>query len=156
MSYERAKAHLEKYGLADRIKLFEVSSATVSLAAEALGTEEKKIAKTLTFAVGDGAIAVVCAGDTKIDNHKFKEVFGCKAKMLSFESVERLVGHGVGGVCPFGINEGVKVFLDASLKRLDKIFPAAGTANSAVELTLEELEQASEPIGWVDVTLIKV
>lgn len=156
MSYERAKAHLEKYGLADRIKLFEVSSATVSLAAEALGTEEKKIAKTLTFAVGDGAIAVVCAGDTKIDNHKFKEAFGCKAKMLSFESVERLVGHGVGGVCPFGINEGVKVFLDASLKRFDKVFPAAGTANSAVELTLEELEQASEPIGWVDVTLIKV
>ena len=156
MSYERAKTHLEKYGLSDRIRLFDVSSATVALAAEALGTEEAKIAKTLTFAVGEGAIAVVCAGDTKIDNHKYKEVFGCKAKMLDFERVEELIGHGVGGVCPFGIKAGVKVYLDVSLKRFDKIYPAAGTANSAVELTLEELELAAEPLGWVDVTLIKV
>ncbi len=156
MSYERAKAHLEKYGLSDRIRLFDVSSATVALAAEALGTEEKKIAKTLTFALGDTAVAVVCAGDTKIDNHKYKEVFGCKAKMLDFESVERLVGHGVGGVCPFGINEGVKVYLDLSLKRFDKVYPAAGTANSAVELTIEELERASEPEAWVDVTLVRL
>ena len=96
---------------------------------------------------------MVCAGDTKIDNHKYKEVFGCKAKMLDFESVEELIGHGVGGVCPFGIKASVKVYLDVSLKRFDKIYPAAG---SAVELTLEELELAAEPLGWVDVTLIKV
>jgi len=115
MSYDRAKAHLEKYGLSDRIRLFDVSSATVALAAEALGTEEARIAKSLSFDLGCSAILVIAAGDAKIDNSKFKAVFKTKAKMLDFDSVERLIGHAVGGVCPFGINDGIKVYLDESL-----------------------------------------
>ena len=155
MSLEKAKKHLEKYGFAERIKLFEVSSATVALAAEALGTKEALIAKTLSFMTPSGVVLVVCAGDTKVDNRKFKDTFGVKAKMLSFEEVEALIGHGVGGVCPFGINSGVKVYLDRSLCRFDVVYPAAGTANSAIPLTIPELELASEAKGWVEVTLIK-
>lgn len=154
MSIERAKAHLQKYGLADKIREFDVSSATVALAAAALGTEEARIAKTLSFSLGDSAILVVAAGDAKVSNHKFKETFGKKAKMLGFSEVEEIIGHGVGGVCPFGINEGVKVYLDESLKRFQTVYPAAGTASSAVELTIPELQAASEAVGWVDVTAL--
>ena len=155
MAFEKAKAHLEKYGLEAKIKLFDVSSATVSLAAAALGTQEAKIAKTLSFMTPDGAILVVCAGDTKVDNQKYKATFSVKAKMLSFEEVEPMIGHAVGGVCPFGVNSGVKIYLDDSLRRFDIVYPAAGTANSAVELTLEELERSAEAIGWVDVTTVR-
>jgi prolyl-tRNA editing enzyme YbaK/EbsC (Cys-tRNA(Pro) deacylase) len=152
MSYEKAKAHLEKFGLADRIRLFDASSATVALAAAALGTEEARIAKSLSFSLGDGAILVIAAGDAKIDNAKFKSTFGTKARMLDYDSVERLIGHAVGGVCPFGVNDGVKVYLDRSLCRFDVVYPAAGTSHSAVELTVPELERASLFDSWVDVT----
>lgn len=152
MSIERARAHLAKYGLEDRIRELTVSSATVALAAEALGCEPARIAKTLSFENGEGAILILAAGDARIDNAKFKHRFGMKAHMLSAERVEPLIGHGVGGVCPFGIHEGIPVYLDESLKRFDIVYPAAGTAASAVMLTLSELERASEADGWVDVT----
>lgn len=152
MSIERARAHLAKYGLEDRIRELTVSSATVALAAKALGCEPARIAKTLSFENGEGAILILAAGDARIDNAKFKHRFGMKAHMLSAERVEPLIGHGVGGVCPFGINEGIPVYLDESLKRFDIVYPAAGTAASAVMLTLSELERASEADGWVDVT----
>lgn len=154
MSIEKARKHLRKYGLEEKIKEFELSSATVSLAAAALGCEEARIAKTLSFSLGDYPILIVAAGDAKVNNAKYKKVFEKKAKMLAFEEVEALIGHGVGGVCPFGVNEGVKVYLDESLRRFDIVYPAAGTANSAVELTITELELAAEPISWVDVTLV--
>ena len=152
MSIERARAHLAKYGLEDRIRELTVSSATVALAAEALGCEPARIAKTLSFENGEGAILILAAGDARIDNAKFKHRFGIKAHMLSAERVEPLIGHGVGGVCPFGVNAGIPVYLDESLKRFDIVYPAAGTAASAVMLTLSELERASEADGWVDVT----
>ena len=152
MSIERARAHLAKYGLKDRIRELTVSSATVALAAEALGCEPARIAKTLSFENGEGAILILAAGDARIDNAKFKHRFGIKAHMLSAERVEPLIGHGVGGVCPFGVNEGIPVYLDESLRRFDTVYPAAGTAASAVMLTLPELERASEADGWVDVT----
>lgn len=152
MSIERAKAHLARYGLEDRIRELTVSSATVALAAEALGCEPARIAKTLSFENGEGAILILAAGDARIDNAKFKHRFGMKAHMLSADKVEPLIGHGVGGVCPFGINQGIPVYLDESLKRFDIVYPAAGTAASAVVLTLSELERASEADGWVDVT----
>jgi len=154
MSIERAKAHLEKYGLGAKIREFRVSSATVALAAAALGTEEARIAKTLSFSLGESAILIVAAGDAKVSNSKFKSVFQKKARMLPFEEVEGLIGHGVGGVCPFGVNDGVKVYLDESLRRFDVVYPAAGTASSAVELTISELEAASESEGWIDVTTV--
>lgn len=135
----------------DRILEFDVSSATVELAAQALHCEGARIAKTLSFHVGDQAILIVTAGDTKIDNAKYKATFGTKAKMLSFEEVEPLIGHGVGGVCPFGIKEGVKVYLDESMKRFQTVFPACGSANSAIELTIPEMEQYSGYEKWVDV-----
>lgn len=152
MSIERARAHLAKYGLEDRIRELTVSSATVALAAEALGCEPARIAKTLSFENGEGAILILAAGDARIDNAKFKHRFGMKAHMLSAERVEPLIGHGVGGVCPFGVSEGIPVYLDESLRRFDIVYPAAGTAASAVMLTLSELERASEADGWVDVT----
>ena len=152
MSIERARAHLARYGLEDRIRELTVSSATVALAAEALGCEPARIAKTLSFENGEGAILILAAGDARIDNAKFKHRFGMKAHMLSAERVEPLIGHGVGGVCPFGVNEGIPVYLDESLRRFDTVYPAAGTAASAVMLTLPELERASEADGWVDVT----
>jgi len=151
MSIERARAHLKKHGLEERIQEFTVSSATVALAAEALHCEPARIAKTLSFEHGEGAILVVAAGDARIDNPKFKQQFGMKAKMLSADKVEPLIGHGVGGVCPFGVNEGVSVYLDESLKRFETVYPAAGTPSSAVHLTLDELERASEAAGWVSV-----
>ncbi len=152
MSIERARAHLARYGLEDRIRELTVSSATVALAAEALGCEPARIAKTLSFENGEGAILILAAGDARIDNAKFKHRFGIKARMLSAERVEPLIGHGVGGVCPFGVNGGIPVYLDESLRRFDIVYPAAGTAASAVILTLSELERASEADGWVDVT----
>ena len=154
MSLEKAEKHLEKYSLSDRIILFEVSSATVALAAAALGTEEKRIAKTLSFMTADGAILIVCAGDAKIDNRKFKDKFHVKAKMLERDTVEETIGHGVGGVCPFGVNPDIKIYLDKSLLRFDVVYPAAGTASSAVRLTPEELYSASEALEWIDVTSV--
>ena len=134
-----------------RILEFPVSSATVELAAQAIGCEGKRIIKTLSFHVNDEAILVACAGDAKVDNHAFKEAFGVKAKMLSFDEVEAKIGHAVGGVCPFAINEGVRVYLDQSLKRFETVFPACGSSNSAIELTLPELEEFSRFEAWVDV-----
>ena len=135
----------------DRILEFPVSSATVELAAEALHCEPCRIAKTLSFLVGEDPILIVAAGDTKIDNPKYKEQFGTKAKMLTPEQAETRIGHAVGGVCPFGIEPGVKVYLDVSLKRFQTVFPACGSSNSAIELTIPELEQYSGYTAWVDV-----
>ena len=151
MSLERAKAHLERFGLADRIQLFDVSSATVELAAQAVGCEPARIAKTLSFLLPEGPVLILAAGDARIDNSKYKAQFHTKAKMIPHDQVEELIGHGVGGVCPFGVKEGVPVWLDESLRRFDLVYPAAGTSNSAVKLTLAELEQASQALGWVDV-----
>ena len=152
MSIERARSHLKKHGLEDRIQELTVSSATVALAAKALSCEPARIAKSLSFENGEGAILVLAAGDARIDNPKFKQCFGVKARMLSADKVEPLIGHAIGGVCPFGLNEGVPVYLDESLKKFDYVYPAAGTGASAVYLTIEELERASESAGWVDVT----
>ena len=151
MSIERARAHLAKYGLEARIRELTVSSATVALAAEALGCEPARIAKTLSFENGEGAILVIAAGDARIDNAKFKARFGVKAKMLSHEDAAQRIGHAVGGVCPFAVNDGVEVYLDVSLKRFPTVFPAAGSSNSAIPLTIPELEQFSGFLGWVDV-----
>ncbi|MBE5970681.1 MAG: YbaK/EbsC family protein [Lachnospiraceae bacterium] len=151
MAIEKAREYLKKYGLDDKIMEFDVSSATVELAAQALGCEGKRIAKSLSFMVDDKAILVVAAGDAKVDNPKFKAQFHTKAKMLSPEQCENMVGHAVGGVCPFGINDDVKVYLDESLKRFETVYPACGSSNSAIELTTEKLEEVSECEGWVDV-----
>ena len=151
MAIEKVREYFKKWNMEDRILEFDVSSATVELAAQALHCEGARIAKTLSFHVGNQAILIVTAGDTKIDNAKYKATFGTKAKMLSFEEVEPLIGHGVGGVCPFGIKEGVKVYLDESMKRFQTVFPACGSANSAIELTIPEMEQYSGYEKWVDV-----
>ena len=151
MSIQKVREYLAAYGAADRIREFDVSSATVELAAKALGCAESRIAKTLSFMLGDRVVLVVAAGDVKVDNRKYKDFFGCKAKMLAREDAERLTGHAVGGVCPFAVNDGVEVWLDESLKRFDTVFPACGSASSAVELTLDELEKFSRAKGWTDV-----
>ncbi len=151
MAIEQARAHLARFGADDKIQEFTVSSATVELAALALGCEGARIAKTLSFWLGDTPILLVAAGDAKVDNAKYKAHFGVKAKMLAFEEAETAVGHAVGGVCPFGVKEGVNVFLDISLRRFNTVFPACGSANSAIELTMEELEVYSLARGWVDV-----
>ena len=151
MAFEKAKKYLEEKGLGDRVMEFEVSSATVELAAAAIGTEPERIAKSLTFSVDSAPVMIVCAGDAKIANSKFKAFFHTKATMLSYEDVGRLIGHEVGGVCPFGINEGVRVYLDVSLKRFDIVYPACGSGNSAVRLTLDELESVSGSEDWIDV-----
>lgn len=151
MAIEKVKAYFGKYGMEEKVQEFDVSSATVELAAAALCCEPQRIAKTLSFMVGDQAVLIVTAGDTKIDNAKYKAKFGKKAKMLSPEEVETLVGHAVGGVCPFAVNEGVAVYLDVSLQRFETVFPACGSSNSAIELTIPELEQYSGYAGWVDV-----
>ena len=151
MAIERVREYFKKFGIEERIQEFQVSSATVELAAEALNCEEKRIAKTLSFKVDDNVILIVAAGDTKIDNGKYKSKFHKKAKMLSSDEVLELVGHGVGGVCPFGINDGISVYLDISLKRFETVFPACGSSNSAIELTIKELEKYSGYIEWVDV-----
>lgn len=151
MSIQKVREYLAAYGAADRIREFDVSSATVELAAKALGCAKSRIAKTLSFMLGDRVVLVVAAGDVKVDNRKYKDFFGGKAKMLAREDAERLTGHAVGGVCPFAVNDGVEVWLDESLKRFDTVFPACGSASSAIELTLDELEKFSRAKGWTDV-----
>ena len=151
MSIEKVKEYFRQYGMEDRVWEKEHSSATVEEAAEALGCEPQRIAKTLSFQAGDRVVLVVTAGDRKIDNKKYREQFGCKAKMLKFEEVEDLVGHAVGGVCPFAVKEGVEVYLDESLKRFETVFPAAGSSNSMIELSIEELERYSHSLQCVDV-----
>lgn len=151
MAIERVREYFRTKGMEDRIREFETSSATVALAAQALGCEECRIAKTLSFHVGEKVVLVVAAGDAKIDNPKYKAFFGTKAKMLSFDEAELLIGHAVGGVCPFAVNEGVEVYLDESLKRFETVFPACGSSNSAIELTMEELETYSGFEAWIDV-----
>jgi prolyl-tRNA editing enzyme YbaK/EbsC (Cys-tRNA(Pro) deacylase) len=152
LSIEKARAYLSKFGLEKKILEFPVSSATVELAAVAVGCEPARICKTLSFWVHDQAILILAAGDAKIDNHKYKEVFGTKAKMLRFEEVESTIGHAVGGVCPFGINEGVDVYLDKSLQRFTTVFPACGSDNSAIEMTMADLEKYSGYKAWIDVS----
>ena len=151
MSIEKVKAFFSQYGMADRVQEFDVSSATVELAAQALGCEPCRIAKALSFLVNGQPILIVAAGDAKIDNQKYKARFASKAKMLSPEEAETLIGHAVGGVCPFAVNEGVTVYLDESLKRFETVFPACGSSRSAIELTLGELETYSGFSDWVDV-----
>ena len=151
MAIDRVREYFRTYGIEEKIQEFDVSSATVELAAAALHCEPQRIAKTLSFMVDNHAILVVAAGDAKIDNSKYKAQFSTKAKMLSAEEAERLVGHAVGGVCPFAINENVKVYLDVSLKRFETIFPACGSSNSTIELTIPELEKYSGYVKWVDV-----
>ncbi len=152
MAIDKAREHLKKYGLEDRVKEFDVSSATVELAAKAVGVEPCRIAKTLSFMAKEGPILIVAAGDARIDNKKYKDQFHVKAKMLTPEEVIELVGHAVGGVCPFGIKEGVFVYLDESLKRFETVFPACGSSNSAIELTISELEQCSGYVAWVNIS----
>lgn len=152
MSLSRAREHLLRFGLADHIIETAESSATVELAARAVGTEPERIAKTLSFLVDDAPILIVAAGDARVDNRGFRDEFGTKPRMLAADRVEELIGHGIGGVCPFGVNEGVSIYLDESLKRFPTVFPACGSANSAVELTLEQLESAAGAERWVAVT----
>jgi len=151
MSIEKVRSYFSEKGMGERILEFPVSSATVELAAQALNCEPCRIAKTLSFSVKDTPILVVTAGDAKVNNGKFKARFGVKAKMLSREEAEEMIGHAVGGVCPFAVNSGVSVYLDASLKRFDTVFPACGSSNSAIELTIPELETHSHYEDWVDV-----
>ena len=152
MSIEKVREYFKGFGIDDRILEFDVSSATVALAAKALGCEESRIAKTLSFLVDEKAVLIVCAGDVKIDNAKFKAQFKTKAKMLTAQQAAELIGHAVGGVCPFTVNEGVRVFLDESLKRFETVFPACGSSNSAIELEIGELEKYSGYEKWVDVS----
>lgn len=154
MGFLEAKSYLEQRGYGERVKEFDVSSATVELAAIAVGTEPEKIAKSLTFSVDEKPVMILCAGDAKINNGKYKNYFHKKAKMLSAEEVRQWIGHEVGGVCPFGRKDGVDVYLDVSLKRFEKVYPACGSANSAVELTPDELEQLSGCKEWIDVCKI--
>ena len=151
MSIEKVKAYFAQFGMEKRILEFDVSSATVELAAQAVGVEGKQIAKTLSFLLGDACILIVAAGDARVDNKKYRERFGLKAKMLAQDDVPEYIGHAVGGVCPFAVKDGVKVYLDESLKRFETVFPAAGSASSAIELTIPELEKYSKFDGWVDV-----
>ena len=150
MAIERVREYLKQWNAQDRIQEFETSSATVELAAQALHCEPERIAKTLSFAAPEGCILIVAAGDAKVENAKFKAKFGCKAKMLSPEEVEAKIGHAVGGVCPFAVNEGVSGWLDESLRRFETIFPACGSSNSAIELSLAQLEEYSAAKGWAD------
>ena len=151
MAIEAVRAFFRQYGMEGRILESAQSSATVALAAQAFGTEEQRIAKTLSFLLGDKAILVVAAGDAKVNNQKFRAQFGAKAKMLTPAQVHDMVGHDVGGVCPFAIHDGVDVFLDETLRRFPTVFPACGSSNSAIELTLQELETYSGSKAWVDV-----
>lgn len=152
MSIQKVKEYFRSRGMEEKVLEFSVSSATVALAAEALGCEPCRIAKSLTFAVGNEAVLVVAAGDARIDNPKYKAFFGTKAKMLTPDEVTERIGHAVGGVCPFAVKDGVKVYLDESLKRFDTVFPACGSSNSAIELTLPQLERHSAYLAWIDVT----
>lgn len=151
MSIAKVKAYFKEKGIDNRIQEFGISSATVSLAAKALNCDESHIAKTLSFHVKDDVVLIVMAGDAKVNNPKYKAQFGTKAKMLSANEAEPLTGHAIGGVCPFAVNKGVKVYLDISLKRFKTVFPACGSPNSAIELSIEELEKYSGFISWIDV-----
>ena len=151
MSLQKARAHLARYGMDHRILEFDTSSATVELAAQAVGCAPARIAKTLSFLVDDHCVLIVAAGDARIDNGKFKSFFHTKARMPAADQVEALVGHAVGGVCPFGAEPSVTVYLDQSLRRFDTVYPACGSANSAIELTLDELERCSGSLAWIDV-----
>lgn len=151
MSIEKVRKYFDGFGISDRIMELPESSATVELAAQALGCEPAHIAKTISFYGETGVILIVAAGDAKIDNKRFKERFGLKAKMLTPEDAEKLIGHAVGGVCPFAVNEGVRVFLDESLKRFETVYPACGSSNSAIKLTIPELEKYANPEDWADV-----
>lgn len=151
MAIEKVKAYFQACGMGDRVREFNVSSATVELAAEALGCAPERIAKSLTFKVNEQAVMIVAAGDARIDNPRYKAQFGTKAKMLTSDEVTSMVGHSVGGVCPFAVNDGVTVYLDESLKRFETVFPACGSSNSAIELRIEELEKHSGFTAWVDV-----
>lgn len=151
MSIEKVREYLKSYGVDGRILEFSESSATVTLAAQVLGVEEARIAKTLSFQAHDTVLVIVMAGDARIDNAKYKARFHAKAKMLGHDEAAALVGHAVGGVCPFAVNEGVEVYLDESLRRFTTVFPACGSASSAIELTIPELEQYAKPLIWVDV-----
>ena len=154
MSIEKVREYFKKNNMENRIKEFEVSSATVELAAKAVNCEPARIAKTLSFKINEKPILIVVAGDAKIDNHKYKERYGKKAKMLTHEEVLNLIGHPIGGVCPFAINDGVEVYLAESLKRFKTIYPACGSSNSAIELSIEELEKYSNYSSWVNVCKI--
>lgn len=151
MSLDRVREYFAAEGIEERIQEFQVSSATVELAAQALHCEGCRIAKTLSFHLDGRVILIVAAGDAKINNQKYKETFGKKAKMLAFDEAEPLIGHAVGGVCPFAVNDGVEIYLDESLKRFETVFPACGSSNSAIELTIPELERYSRYKKWVDV-----
>lgn len=151
MSVEKVREYLKKYGADGRIREFDVSSATVELAAAALGCAPQRIAKTLSFDVKGGVVLIVAAGDVRVDNKKFKAFFNAKAKMLPAAETEKRIGHAAGGVCPFAVNEGVEVYLDDSLKRFDTVFPACGNAQSAIELSIGELELFSSCKGWTNV-----
>lgn len=151
MALEQAKKYLTEKGYADRIIEPEESSATVQLAAEALGVEPGMIAKTMSFLQGEQPVLILTEGTARIDNRKYKDTFHIKAKMIPFEEVEEIIGHAPGGVCPFGVKEGIKVYLDESLKRFDTVYPAAGNDHSAVRLTIEDLENAVDSEGWIDV-----
>lgn len=152
MSISAVRTYFKAFGMEDCIKEFDVSSATVELASQALHCEPARIAKSLSFMLDEGPVLIVVAGDAKIDNPKYKAKFGQKAKMLAFDEVEGLIGHAVGGVCPFAVKEGVRVYLDVSLKRFETVFPACGSSNSAIELTIPELEKHSGYLEWVDVS----
>lgn len=151
MSIGKVREYFKQFGIENKIQELENSSATVELAAKALNTEPARIAKSLSFKVNEKAILVICAGDVKIDNSKYKTFFKTKAKMLTPDEVVELIGHEIGGVCPFGINEGVNVYLDESLKRFTTVFPACGSSNSAIEFTIPELEKYSNHAQWVDI-----
>ncbi len=151
MSIQNVRKQFAQFGIEDRIIEFPVSSATVELAAKAAGTEMQRIAKTLSFDISGKPVLVVVAGDARVDNKKFKEFFKTKARMLSAQQVEQLIGHAVGGVCPFAVNDGTTVYLDISLKRFETVFPAAGSSNSAIEMTIQELEKYSNSIGFIDI-----
>ncbi len=152
MSIEKGREYFRQFGIEDRVQEFEVSSATVELAAQALGVEGARIAKTLSFMVGEQPILILMAGDVKVDNPKYKAQFHAKAKMMSPDQLEAFVGHQIGGVCPFGIKDGVEVYLDESLKRFTTVFPAVGSSNSAIELTIPELEKYSNYKEWIEVS----
>lgn len=155
MSVDAVRTAFERAGFHGEILLFDASSATVPLAAQAVGCEEARIAKTLSFLVRDVPVLVVAAGDARVDNRLFKDHFGAKAKMLTPEQARTLVGHAVGGVCPFAVRPGTQVYLDESLRRFDAVYPACGSANSAVRMTLDELERVSQCAGWVSVCTLR-
>lgn len=155
MSLEKVREYFKKFNMADKIMEFDTSSATVELAARALNCAPERIAKTISFKTPQSVVLVVTAGDVKIDNKKYRDFFKTKAKMLHGEEVEALTGHKIGGVCPFAVKSGVKIYLDESMKRFSSVFPACGSANSAIELSIPELEKTVDFIGWVDICSLK-